>query len=61
MEELVGTYSDEWSAVVKDPERKKQFRQFANTVNQPTRRRFESLLINTLHAGRALVSDGGHP
>ncbi|KAF8843892.1 nitrite reductase [Paxillus ammoniavirescens] len=31
MEELVGTYSDEWSAVVKDPERKKQFRQFANT------------------------------
>ncbi|KAF9239853.1 hypothetical protein BU15DRAFT_87858 [Melanogaster broomeanus] len=31
MDELVGTYSDEWNAVVKDPERRKQFRQFVNT------------------------------
>ncbi|KAF9219484.1 nitrite reductase [Gyrodon lividus] len=31
MDELVGTYSDEWNAVVKDAERRKQFRQFANT------------------------------
>ncbi|KAH0839338.1 hypothetical protein J3R83DRAFT_20 [Lanmaoa asiatica] len=31
MDELVGTYSDEWSEVVKSPERRKQFRQFVNT------------------------------
>lgn len=31
MDELVGTFFDEWAAVVKDPERRKQFRQFANT------------------------------
>ncbi|CAL1707574.1 unnamed protein product [Somion occarium] len=28
MDELVGTYYDEWKAVVDDPERQKQFRQF---------------------------------
>ncbi|KAI0757771.1 nitrite reductase [Daedaleopsis nitida] len=31
MDELVGTYFDEWKAVVEDPERQKQFRQFVNT------------------------------
>ncbi|KAH7909470.1 hypothetical protein BJ138DRAFT_1066987 [Hygrophoropsis aurantiaca] len=31
MDELVGTYSDEWKAVIKDPARKRQFRQFVNT------------------------------
>ncbi len=31
MDELVGTYADEWRAVVNDPERQKQFRQFVNT------------------------------
>ncbi|EPS95679.1 hypothetical protein FOMPIDRAFT_57024 [Fomitopsis schrenkii] len=31
MEELVGTYYDEWKAVLDNPERQKQFRQFANT------------------------------
>ncbi|TFK51421.1 nitrite reductase [Heliocybe sulcata] len=31
MDELVGTYYDEWAAVVKDPNRRKQFRQFVNT------------------------------
>ncbi|TFY53858.1 hypothetical protein EVJ58_g9202, partial [Rhodofomes roseus] len=31
MEELVGTYYDEWKAVVDSPERQKQFRQFVNT------------------------------
>lgn len=31
MDSLVGTYADEWTAVVKDPERRKQFRQFVNT------------------------------
>ena len=31
MDGLVGTYADEWTAVVKNPERRKQFRQFANT------------------------------
>jgi len=32
MNELVGTYVDEWKAVVDDPERRRQFRQFVNTV-----------------------------
>ncbi|KIJ61882.1 hypothetical protein HYDPIDRAFT_176844 [Hydnomerulius pinastri MD-312] len=31
MDGLVGTYSDEWNAVVKDPSKRKQFRQFVNT------------------------------
>ncbi|KZT30290.1 nitrite reductase [Neolentinus lepideus HHB14362 ss-1] len=31
MDELVGTYYDEWAAVVKDLTRRKQFRQFVNT------------------------------
>ncbi|KIJ36943.1 hypothetical protein M422DRAFT_61081 [Sphaerobolus stellatus SS14] len=31
MNALVGTYSDEWTAVIQNPERKKQFRQFVNT------------------------------
>ncbi|THH20470.1 hypothetical protein EUX98_g8578 [Antrodiella citrinella] len=31
MSELVGTYYDEWRAVVDDPSRQKQFRQFTNT------------------------------
>ncbi|KZT68487.1 nitrite reductase [Daedalea quercina L-15889] len=34
MEELVGTYYDEWKAVVDDPERQKQFRQFVNTTER---------------------------
>ena len=33
METLVGTYHDEWSVVVKDPARRRQFRQFVNTVS----------------------------
>ena len=32
MDDLVGTYFDEWKAVVDDPERQKRFRQFVNTV-----------------------------
>lgn len=35
MEALVGTYHDEWSDVVKDPVRRRQFRQFVNTVHPP--------------------------
>ncbi|KAH7886820.1 hypothetical protein F5I97DRAFT_1058573 [Phlebopus sp. FC_14] len=31
MNDLVGTYSDEWAAVVKDPMKRKQFKQFVNT------------------------------
>ncbi|KAF8137709.1 hypothetical protein EV363DRAFT_1318672 [Boletus edulis] len=31
MDSLVGTYHDEWSVVVKDPARRRQFRQFVNT------------------------------
>jgi nitrite reductase (NAD(P)H) len=33
MEELVGTFYDEWVEAVKDPERKKHFQQFANTTD----------------------------
>lgn len=33
MDELVGTYFDEWKVVANDPERQKQFRQFVNTVS----------------------------
>ena len=32
MDELVGTYYDEWAVIANDPERQKQFRQFVNTV-----------------------------
>ena len=32
MDALVGTYSCEWTEVVNDPERRKQFRQFVNAV-----------------------------
>lgn len=35
MNELIGTYHDEWKAVVDDPERQKQFRQFINSVRNP--------------------------
>ncbi|KAF8641373.1 hypothetical protein AX16_009994 [Volvariella volvacea WC 439] len=31
MDNLVATYEDEWDAVVKDPVKRKQFKQFANT------------------------------
>jgi nitrite reductase (NAD(P)H) len=31
MEDLVGTYYDEWAEAIKDPERRKNFQQFANT------------------------------
>ncbi|OCH89826.1 nitrite reductase [Obba rivulosa] len=31
MDAIVGTYFDEWRAVVEDPERQKQFRQFVNS------------------------------
>ncbi|PIL30050.1 hypothetical protein GSI_07962 [Ganoderma sinense ZZ0214-1] len=34
MGELVGTYFDEWKAVVDDPERQKRFRQFVNTAER---------------------------
>ena len=35
MDELVGTYFDEWKVVVDNPEQQKRFRQFANTVRMP--------------------------
>ncbi|EGN92390.1 hypothetical protein SERLA73DRAFT_172962 [Serpula lacrymans var. lacrymans S7.3] len=31
MDDLVGSFSDEWATVVKDPVKRRQFRQFANT------------------------------
>lgn len=33
MDELVGTYFDEWKAVVDDQERQRKFRQFVNTAS----------------------------
>ena len=33
MDDLVGTFYDEWKVVVDDPARQKQFRQFVNTVS----------------------------
>lgn len=33
MNELVGTYQDEWRTVVNDSTRQRQFRQFVNTVS----------------------------
>lgn len=34
MDDLVGTFRDEWSVVTNDPEKQKQFRQFVNTVSR---------------------------
>lgn len=34
MDELVGTYFDEWKAVVDDQERQRKFRQFVNTASR---------------------------
>jgi nitrite reductase (NAD(P)H) len=33
MDALIGTYEDEWKRAVHDPELKKHFRQFVNTVS----------------------------
>lgn len=33
MDRLIGTYQDEWKRAVQDPELRKQFRQFVNTVS----------------------------
>lgn len=33
MDALIGTYEDEWKRAVQDPELRKQFRQFVNTVS----------------------------
>jgi nitrite reductase (NAD(P)H) len=32
MDALIGTYEDEWKKAVQDPDLRKQFRQFVNTV-----------------------------
>ncbi|PPQ70227.1 hypothetical protein CVT24_013085, partial [Panaeolus cyanescens] len=34
MQNLVGTYEDEWATVVKDPTKRQQFRQFVNTAEK---------------------------
>lgn len=33
MDALVGTYQCEWTTVIKNPERRQQFRQFVNSVS----------------------------
>ena len=33
MDRLLGTYEDEWKRAVQDPELRKKFRQFVNTVS----------------------------
>lgn len=51
---LIGTYEDEWAKAVTDPDVRKQFRQFANTVSSvalsicPTL--CHSLLISSRHS-----------
>jgi nitrite reductase (NAD(P)H) len=45
MDELVGTYYDEWKIVTEDPERQKQFRQFVNTVCSPGPPLFLNLVL----------------
>jgi nitrite reductase (NAD(P)H) len=35
MDALIGTYEDEWKRAVQDPDLRKHFRQFANTVCPP--------------------------
>jgi nitrite reductase (NAD(P)H) len=54
MDDLVGTYYDEWKTVVEDPERRKQFRQFVNTASY-----LRSAPISILNpsAGRASAPD----
>ena len=47
MDELVGTFYDEWKVVVDDPVRQKQFKQFVNTV---------STLLSDLWYSNQLVS-----
>lgn len=37
MQHLVDTYHDEWAEVVKDPEKRKKFKQFVNTDENQTR------------------------
>lgn len=36
MDSLIGTYEDEWKRAVQDPDLRKQFRQFVNTVGCPS-------------------------
>jgi nitrite reductase (NAD(P)H) len=54
MDDLVGTYYDEWKGVVEDPERRKHFRQFVNTVRLPKLGK-RTQLTSTI--GRAKASD----
>jgi nitrite reductase (NAD(P)H) len=56
MDELVGTYYDEWRAVVEDPERRKQFRQFVNTVCGGLRH-VARFISNFVCAGRTQATD----
>lgn len=55
MDELVGTYYDEWKAVVEDPQRQKQFRQFVNTVCLP--RNFVNFYIQQRFLGSTRSSN----
>lgn len=49
MAKLIGTYVDEWRQAVTDPELRKQFRQFVNTVSLfDNFSRRECLLISAL-------------
>lgn len=45
MDALIGTYEDEWAKAVADPDVRKQFRQFANTVSSVAL----SILFHTLN------------
>ena len=49
MDSLIGTYEDEWKRAVQDPDLRKQFRQFVNTVS--VARGFDSILDLDAFAG----------
>lgn len=54
MDSLIGTYEDEWKRAVQDPDLRKQFRQFVNTVS--VARGFDSIGFHSVTAKYT----GGH-
>jgi nitrite reductase (NADH) large subunit len=49
MDSLIGTYEDEWKRAVQDPDLRKQFRQFVNTVS--VARGFDWVRFDSLRFG----------
>ncbi|KAI0364905.1 nitrite reductase [Pilatotrama ljubarskyi] len=57
MDELVGTYYDEWKAVVNDQERQRKFRQFVNTVVPPRQDQRVPQAENIVERGQSRPAD----